>query len=121
MVEYGFPSSLSFDPVLDSSLDSVFGALADPTRRDILQRVSAQQLTVGQLAARYNLTFAAVSKHLKVLEKARLIAKHKVGRKHYIRAQAAALKEANDYLEEYKQMWSDRLDALEIYLNESED
>jgi DNA-binding transcriptional ArsR family regulator len=103
------------------SLDNVFNALADPTRRDILRRVSSQQLTISQIAQRYNLSFAAVSKHLMVLEKAKLIIKQRVGRKRYVRAQAPALKEANDYLEWYKQLWSDRLDGLEIYLNESEE
>ena len=103
------------------SLDSVFGALADPTRRDILRRVSSRQLTISQLAEHYNLSFAAVSKHLMVLEKAKLIIKHRVGRKQYVRAQGPALQEANDYLEQFRQVWQDRLDALEIYLNESDE
>lgn len=100
------------------SLDSVFGALSDPTRRDILQRVSAQQLTISQIAERYNLSFAAVSKHLMVLEKAKLIAKRRVGRQQYVRAQVQALKEADDYLEWYRRMWEERLDSLDQYLNE---
>jgi DNA-binding transcriptional ArsR family regulator len=108
MVEYAFPSSL----------DTVFSALADPTRRDILHRVSTQQLTVTQLAQSYNLTFAAVSKHLKVLEKAMLVTKHRVGRKQYVSAQAPALKEAADYLEWYRQLWAERLDSLEVYLSQ---
>jgi len=103
------------------SLNNVFGALSDPTRRDMLMRVSSQQLTVGQLAIRYDLTFAAVSKHLKVLEKAKLIVKQKVGRRQFVRAQTDALKEADEYLEQFKQLWETRLDALEIYLNESKE
>lgn len=100
MVEYTF----------SNSLDLIFHALADPTRRDILQRVSVRQLTVSQLAERYNLTFAAVSKHLKVLENARLIVKHRVGRQNYIRVQAPALKEAGEYLDWYRLLWSERLE-----------
>ncbi len=99
-------------------LDSIFGALADPTRRDILQRVSKAQLSVGQIANDYHLTFAAVSKHLKVLEKAELIVKSKAGRKQYVRACPAGLKEADDYLKFYRQMWEERLDSLDKYLKE---
>lgn len=101
-----------------SSLDSVFGALSDPTRRDMLRRVSFQQLTVSQLAEKYNLSFAAVSKHLMVLEKAKLIIKRRVGRKQYIQAHTQGLKDADEYFEWYRQTWQDRLDNLEDYLNE---
>ena len=107
MVEYSF------------SLDSVFGALSDPTRRDILSRVSSQQLTISQIAERYNLGFAAVSKHLMVLERAGLVIKHRVGRRQFVRAKSDALQEANEYLEQYKELWEARLDSLEQYLNES--
>ncbi len=100
-------------------LDSIFGALADPTRRDILQRVSKAQLSVGQIANDYHLTFAAVSKHLKVLEKAKLIVKSKAGRKQYVRVYPAGLKEADDYLKFYRQMWEERLDSLDKYLKET--
>ena len=103
------------------SLDDTFSALADPTRRDILRRVSSRQLTIGQIAEHYSLTFAAVSKHLMVLEKARLIVKRRVGRKQFVRAQTTALKEAEEYLEWYRQFWTERLDALEIYLKETEE
>lgn len=100
-------------------LDNIFGALADPTRRDILNRVATTQLSVGQIAEDYNLTFAAVSKHLKVLEKARLIVKSKVGRKQFVRAHPVALKEADDYLKRYRKIWEDRLDSLDKYLKEA--
>lgn len=103
------------------SLDSVFGALADPTRRDILSRVSSRQLSISQIAERYNLGFAAISKHLMVLEKAGLVIKYRVGRHQLVRARADALQEASDYLEQYKETWEARLDSLEQFLNEGSD
>lgn len=108
MVEYTF------------SLDTVFGALSDPTRRDILHRVSSKQLTISQIAERYNLGFAAISKHLMVLERAGLVIKHRVGRRQFVRARADALQEATDYLDQYREIWEARLDSLEHYLNESD-
>ncbi|HET9721556.1 MAG TPA: metalloregulator ArsR/SmtB family transcription factor [Candidatus Saccharimonadales bacterium] len=102
-------------------LDSIFGALADPTRRDILRRVARNQLSISQIAQDYNLTFAAVSKHLIVLEKAKLIIKNKVGRRQFVRAYPAGLKDADDYLEFYRQIWENRLDSLGQYLNEDKE
>lgn len=104
------------DATAATELDTIFGALADPTRRDILRRVSTHQLTISQLAERYNLTFAAVSKHLMVLEKAKLIIKRKIGRKQYVQASPAGLKDADEYLEFYRRQWQDRLDSLGDYL-----
>ena len=98
------------------SLDSVFGALADPTRRDILRRVSQAELTVGEVARYYSLTFAAVSKHLKVLETARLIIKRKRGKEHLMMLAPGALAGADEYLEFYRGLWSERLDSLDKYL-----
>jgi DNA-binding transcriptional ArsR family regulator len=109
MVEYVF------------SLDSTFGALSDPTRRDILRRVSDEELSVGQLARFYDLTFAAVSKHLKVLEKARLIIKRRKGKERLVSLAPQALADAADYIEWYKQSMEGRLDALEVYLKEDQD
>lgn len=99
-------------------LDSVFGALADPTRRDILRRVSACEMSVGEVASPYELTFAAISKHLKVLEKAKLIIKHRRGKEHIVHLAPGALKSVDDYLEFYRASWEDRLDSLEQYLKE---
>lgn len=103
------------------SLDSVFGSLADPTRRDILRRVAGQQLSVSEIAEPYPLTLAAVSKHLKVLEKARLVVKRRRGKEQLVMAAPQALAEAADYLESYRQFWEQRLDALEQYLNETKE
>jgi DNA-binding transcriptional ArsR family regulator len=109
MVEYVF------------SLDSTFSALSDSTRRDILRRVSDEELSVGQLARFYDLTFAAVSKHLKVLEKARLIIKRRNGKERLVSLAPQALADAADYIEWYKQFMEGRLDALEVYLKEDQD
>ena len=97
-------------------LDAVFSSLADPTRRDILMRVSKQQLTVGEIAKPYKLTFAAISKHLSVLEKANLVSKKRQGKFFVVQLAPGALAEASDYLEKYRQMWENRLDRLEKYL-----
>lgn len=99
------------------NLDTVFGSLADPTRRDILKRLTIRELSVSELAQPYeNLTLAAVSKHLKVLEKARLIIKRRQGKKQIVKLAPQTLSEAVDFLETYHQMWENRLDALEEYL-----
>lgn len=99
-------------------LDSIFGSLADPTRRDMLRRLMDGDLNIGELAAPYDITFAAASKHLKVLEEARLIIKRKQGRERIVCLAPQALAEADNYLQQYRQMWSDRLDSLEQYLKE---
>ena len=97
-------------------LDSVFGSLADPTRRDILKRVSRRELSVGDIAKPYDLTLQAISKHLAVLEKAKLIRKRRKGREQFVSLSPAALKEADDFLRNYRRMWEERLDRLETFL-----
>lgn len=104
MVEYIFP------------LDSVFSSLADPTRRDILERVAAAELTVSEIALPYDMSLAAVSKHLKVLERARLIIKRRRGKEQLVTMNTQALEDAERYLEQYKQLWEKRLDSLDQYL-----
>jgi DNA-binding transcriptional ArsR family regulator len=99
------------------NLDSVFSSLADPTRRDILQRVSTEELSVSEIAQPYDLTFAAVSKHLKVLEKATLIIKRRRGKKQLVQLAPRALEAATEYLRWYQQFMEFRLDSLEDYLN----
>ncbi|MDP3964483.1 MAG: metalloregulator ArsR/SmtB family transcription factor [bacterium] len=98
-------------------LNSVFSSLADPTRRDILRRVARKELSVSEIAQSYKLTFAAVSKHLTMLEKARLIHKRQEGRQHMISLSPRALKGAATYLRHYDGMWRGRLDSLEHYLD----
>jgi DNA-binding transcriptional ArsR family regulator len=101
MVEYTF------------QLDNIFASLADPTRRDMLSRVARGELSVGELAASYNLTFAAISKHLKVMEKAKLIVKRKEGKNQMVSLAPEALMSADEYLEQYRRMWQSRFDKLE--------
>lgn len=102
----------------DLSLDEIFGSLADPTRRDILDRVAREELSVNQIAQPYDLSLAAVSKHLKILERAQLVSKRRRGKQTLVLASPTALKDANDYLQEYRQLWEGRLDSLEQYLRE---
>ena len=99
-------------------LDLVFSSLSDPIRRDILQRVATTELSVGQLVAHYHVSFAAISKHLKVLEKARLITKRKEGKKHMVVLAPGALKSADEYLEQYRLMWQSRFNKLDSLLKE---
>lgn len=101
-------------------LDSVFSSLADQTRRDIISRVAYAELSVGELVQEYDMSFAAISKHLKVLEHAKLIIKRKEGRKHMVSLAPQALMCADEYLEEYRRMWQSRFDKLEMVISEGE-
>jgi len=100
------------------SLDKTFSSLADPTRRDILRRISETELSIGEIAQNYKLTFGAISKHLKVLENAELITKKKRGKEQIVSLAPQALVEANEYIEWFDQFWTDKLDSLGSYLNE---
>src|SRR5579872_5694720 len=95
------------------SLDSIFGSLADPTRRDILRRVSRQELTVSEIAKPYDMTLAAISKHLKILEKAKLIMKRRRGKEFMVQVSPAAFQGAAVYLQAYERLWNERFDRLE--------
>jgi DNA-binding transcriptional ArsR family regulator len=99
-------------------LDNVFGALADPTRRDILRRVAVKEMSVSELSEPYRLTFAAISKHLKVLERAKLVKKRRAGKQQMVQLAPKAIEQAADHLKKYQQLWEDRLDALEAYLKQ---
>lgn len=97
-------------------LDHLFGSLADPTRRDILSRVARAELSVSDIARAYDMTLAAISKHLKILEQAKLIVKRREGKQQLVSMSPATVEEAMAFLEEYKKQWEDRLDSLEAYL-----
>lgn len=99
-------------------LDSIFSCLSDPTRRDILSRVAQTELSVGDLVEKYHVSFAAISKHLKVLERAQLITKRKEGNKHMVMLAPYALSSADEYLEQYRQMWEQKYSKLDTLLKE---
>lgn len=98
-------------------LNAVFGALADPTRRAILSKLSQVEAPVNALAASFDMSLPAVSKHLDVLERARLIRRVKDGRLRRCHLDAAPLGEAAAWLQTYKVFWDARLDALGSYLD----
>jgi DNA-binding transcriptional ArsR family regulator len=103
-----------------AKLDMIFHALADPTRRAILQDVSAGEKTVGDVARPYALTLAAVSKHLNVLEAAELIARQRRGSFQIVRLTPATLREADEWLSHYSKFWNAQFDSLEKYLEGEE-
>ena len=97
-------------------LDAVFHALADPTRRAMLGQLAERELTIGELATPFSMSFAGASKHVRVLENAGLVTREIRGRTHLCRLQAARLAEANEWLRRYERFWNDRLDTLESLL-----
>ncbi len=98
-------------------LDAVFGALSDNTRRMILARLASGDALVTELAEPFAISLPAISKHLRVLEKAGLIRRDKDGRVRHCRLQAAPLQEAADWIEQYRQFWDSRMDSLAEYLD----
>lgn len=99
-------------------LSATFHALADPTRRAILARLADGPASVNELAAPFSMSLPAVSKHLKVLEKAQLVSRGKEAQWRPCRLEAAPLKDADDWIEQYRKMWEARFDRLDEYLQE---
>ncbi len=99
-----------------SQLNRVYAAIADPTRRAILGVLAGGQLNVGSVARRFPISFNAVSKHLKVLERAGLVRRRVRGREHWLRLRPEPLRQATRWLEHYREFWEARLDALEALL-----
>ncbi len=98
------------------SLDAIFQSLADPTRRDILRRVSRKEMSISDVAKPYKMSFAAIAKHLSVLANARLIVKKRKGKEQMVMLSPVAFREATEYLSAYEKLWNNRLDSLEKYL-----
>jgi len=98
------------------SLDNVFHALADPTRRAMLRTLAAGERNIGQLAAPFNMSLAAASKHVRVLERAGLLRRRVQGRRHLCRIESSPLATADKWLRFYERFWNKRLDALEALL-----
>ncbi|WP_305984306.1 helix-turn-helix transcriptional regulator [Roseibium sp. MMSF_3544] len=101
-----------------ASLDTVFAALADPTRRAILTRLAAGEASVNEIAAPFQMSQPAVSKHLKVLERAGLITRGSDRQRRPARINAAPMKEAVAWLEEFRSFWSSSFDQLDSLLEE---
>jgi DNA-binding transcriptional ArsR family regulator len=97
-------------------LDTVFQALADPTRRGMLASLALGEKSIGELAAPYAMSFAGASKHVKVLEDAGLLSRRKSGRSHLCRLEAQPLAEADRWLRQWEKFWTMRLDGLEALI-----
>lgn len=102
----------------DAEVDRIFRALADATRRDILRRTLTGEASVSQLAASYDMSFAAVQKHVAVLEGAGLVTKEPKGRERVVRGDPEALARARALLDRYEQIWRDRVARLDDLLTE---
>ncbi|HKA90684.1 MAG TPA: metalloregulator ArsR/SmtB family transcription factor [Haliangiales bacterium] len=98
------------------ALSVVFRALGDPTRREMVRRLSSGERTVGELAAPFRMSLAAASKHVKVLERAGLVRRTVLGRTHSCRLHARGLAGAQRWLSFYERFWSERFDALDELL-----
>jgi DNA-binding transcriptional ArsR family regulator len=99
-----------------SDLDQTLMALADPTRRAILQRLSQGEARVTELAGPFNISLNAVSKHIRVLERARLVRRRQAGRDHYLSIDIRPLDRAAAWIESQRLAWNDQLDALDALL-----
>jgi DNA-binding transcriptional ArsR family regulator len=102
-------------------LDSVFHALADPTRRAMLRSLAQRERSVGELAEPFRMSLAAASKHVKTLERAGLVRRTVRGRTHLCRLDPDPLSAAQEWLRFYERFWTDRLDALEALFDPSAD
>ena len=102
-----------------AALNRTFAALADPTRRRILAQLAQGDRCVTRLARRHAMSLPAVSKHLRVLEKAGLLRRRRYGRVHEMRLEAKPLKQAAQWVEEYRKFWEGSLDRLAEYLEKT--
>lgn len=100
----------------DEKLDDVFYALSDPTRREILSRLAHGESTVKELAGPFDMSLPAVSKHLKVLERAGLLVRQVDGRTHRMRLQPEGLRTASEWVDHYRRFWDAQLDRLSAFL-----
>ena len=102
----------------NAQLDLLFAALADSTRRSILARVAEAEMSIGEIARHYGLTFAAISKHIKVLEKAKLVSKRRRGKEQMVIIVPDSLNVAQHHIGRYAELWGQRFDKLEAILKE---
>jgi DNA-binding transcriptional ArsR family regulator len=102
-----------------AALDATFHALADPIRRSILMRLEAGEASVTELARPFRVSLPAISKHIRVLEKAGLLRRRRAGRVHSLRLAPGPLREAAEWIEHYRRFWEARFDALDRHLQET--
>jgi len=96
----------------------VFQAIADPTRREIIHMISQQSMNLNAVAENFNISRPAISKHIKILTECGLITIKQEGRERYCEAKLQKLNEVSSWVEQYRQFWTAKFDALENYLNE---
>ena len=106
------------DELTDDDVNRIFRALADTTRRDIVRRTLVEEISVSQLADLYAMSFAAVQKHVAVLEEARLVTKKPRGRERLVRGNPVRINQAQRLLDQFEQLWRSRIDRLDILLEE---
>jgi DNA-binding transcriptional ArsR family regulator len=99
--------------------DRIFGALGDPTRRDIVRRAIDGEEGVAELAEHYPMSFAAVQKHVAVLERAGLVSKHRVGRRKVVRTNLEGLRLARRLLDRYEELWRERVQRMDQLMSDS--
>ena len=100
-----------------TDFDRMFGALADPTRRDIVRRAIDGEEGVAEVAAHYQMSFAAVQKHVAILERAGLVIKKRIGRRKVVRTDFEKLRMARRLLDEYEELWRGRIDRMDQLIN----
>ena len=108
------------DSLTDETTDRIFQALADTTRRDILVRAIVQEQSVSALARHYEMSFAAVQKHVAVLERAMLVTKHRHGREQIVQGNTSTLRAAAALLDAYEQLWIERATQIAALLGGQE-
>jgi DNA-binding transcriptional ArsR family regulator len=101
--------------------DRIFGALSDPTRRDIVRRAIAGEEGVAELAGHYPMSFAAVQKHVAVLERAGLVSKHRLGRRKVVRTNLEGLRVARRLLDRYEDLWRQRVERMDQLISGSKE
>ena len=102
----------------DAEVNRIFRALADATRRDIVRRTLIEEVSISQLADAYAMSFAAVQKHVAVLEEAKLVTKEPRGRERMVRGEPGRIRQAQLLLDQFEQLWRARIDRLDILLDE---
>jgi DNA-binding transcriptional ArsR family regulator len=101
--------------------DRIFGALADATRRDIVRRAIAGEEGVAELASHYPMSFAAVQKHVAILERAGLVGKQRIGRRKVVRTRTEGIRVAQDLLDRYQELWRGRFDRMTELINDTKE